>query len=80
MRRMRTGGSRWSSVQRCAASCIAAAECRQMFKVNTSILEDIAEATQLFCGYLQHMPRGLAPMLSEVEAACGCSARVNLGS
>ena len=39
----------------------------QMYKVNTSILEDIAEATQLVCGYIKHMPRGMGPLLGEVE-------------
>lgn len=37
-----------------------------MFKVNTSILQDIAEATQLLCGYLKHMKAGSVSLLPKI--------------
>ena len=37
-----------------------------MFKVNTGVLQEIAEATGLVCGYLKHMAAGTASLLPQL--------------
>ena len=48
----------------------------QMFKVNTSILQDIAEATHLLCGYLKCMKVAMMGLLPQACAQRGLASLV----